>query len=147
MLTWPLNILTSSSKSWETIIFWMIWSILLTKHSMLHDLFTTGINGNMSRGWMRVMPTVSHPHSKESLEKGICICSTISKLTWSMSMTFFYLYKSSFFRHVHLQTHILQHERQSRSCQTSLHQKWRRIRRHQGGILLRRMAKFQSKDK
>ena len=41
----------------------MIWSVLLTQHSMLHDLFT--IYGKTSRSWIHLMPTVS-PQSKIS---------------------------------------------------------------------------------
>ena len=63
MLTWYsspsiLNILSSSSKLWETIIFWMIWSILSMQYSMLHDLFTIEVNGKMLGGWIHLMPTV-----------------------------------------------------------------------------------------
>ena len=35
-----LNILSISSRPRETTIFWLIWNILLTQHSMLLDLFT-----------------------------------------------------------------------------------------------------------
>ena len=36
----------------------MIWSILLTQRSMLHNLFTKGINGKMPGGWILLFPTV-----------------------------------------------------------------------------------------
>ena len=35
----------------------MIWSIFLTQRSMLHDLFTIGINGKTSGGWILLLPT------------------------------------------------------------------------------------------
>ena len=37
----------------------MIWSILLTQRSMLQDLFTIGINGKTSGGWILLLPTVN----------------------------------------------------------------------------------------
>ena len=45
-----LNILCPSSKPWETITFWMIWSIFRTQNSMLHGLFIIGVNGKTSGG-------------------------------------------------------------------------------------------------
>ena len=39
------NRLSSSSKPRETIIFWIIWCILLPQHSILYDSFAIGFNG------------------------------------------------------------------------------------------------------
>ena len=38
----------------------MIWSILWTQDSMLHDLFTIEVSGKTSGGWIHLMPTVLH---------------------------------------------------------------------------------------
>ena len=55
----PRDTVPLSSKPWEN-IFWMIWIILLTQHSMLRKLFTVEVNGkhNGGRGWIILNTTV-----------------------------------------------------------------------------------------
>ena len=73
-----LNIFSSSSEPWETIIFWMIWSILLTQHSMLHDLFTIKVNGKTSRGWIHLMPTVCRTAVSSCVKVPCCFTCLLS---------------------------------------------------------------------
>ena len=52
------NRFSLGSKTRDSIIFWIIWRILLQQHSILHDLFTIGVNGKTSWGWILPLPTV-----------------------------------------------------------------------------------------
>ena len=72
----------------------MIWSILLKQHSMLHHLFTIGVNGKMSGGWIHLMPTVDialfeTQNQMKPLMHPLCIP------LWKVDVGAFYYYKDS----------------------------------------------------
>ena len=58
-----LNILSISFKPQETIMFWLIWNILLTQHSMLHDLFTMEVKGGLKTFASNCSIDTSYPNT------------------------------------------------------------------------------------
>ena len=50
---------------------------MLTQHSMLHHLFTIGVNGKMSGGWIHLMPAVQGGLSEQKLRKRVFLAGTV----------------------------------------------------------------------